>query len=172
MKKKNKIILVGTGVVLLGGIIFGVHEVLLQNAKHDLNQAQVKLKTEQDKLSKFQKELTDYEHSSPSNLKGNFPSTTFQKKEDVVLPIQTNYKVNNANVAKWVATYMTELRQLNHVNSKVTWQENSPEQAFVHALVTTGNVQFTGKYEVAGYSEVNPNATPHAGSTESDQETA
>ena len=77
-------------------------------------------------------------------------------------------------MAQWVVTYINELRQLNHIPTKVSWQANSPEQEFAHKIATNQSVTFDGKYEVAGYQNEGDDESSDtgAGQAESDQEMA
>ncbi|MGY3735559.1 hypothetical protein ACWOAN_02150 [Lactococcus taiwanensis] len=170
MNTRNKILITIASVALVGVGVIGIHERLLTKAYHAVRQTESKLKKEKSELAIMQNALTVYENSKTSNLKGQFPSTHFVKSQKVVLPIQANYKADNAKVAQWVTSYLTELRKDNGITSKVSWQATSPEQDFAHKIATNQKATFNGKYLVAGYSLASSN--PIAGSNLSDQETA
>ena len=173
LKNSNKIIIIGFGVILIFGIVFGLHEVLLTQTEQKVSHAKTVLKSEQTKVFSMTKDLAAYENSKPSNIGEKFPNARFQKSEHVLVPIEANFKGNTAKLGQWVATYINELRQLNHINTKVSWQGNSPEQNFAHAIGTNQKVTFNGKYEVAGYQNAPDNESgAGAGQAESDQEMA
>lgn len=173
MNKRNKILLIGAIAVVAIGAGIITHEVVLNQVHHKVTQAKNKLDSEQHQLSEMKQDLTTYENSKPSNIKDKFPSANFQKSEHVLVPIEANFKGNTAKLGQWVATYINELRQLNHIPTKVSWQADSPEQDFAHKIATNQSVTYNGKYEVAGYQNAPDDASgTGAGQAESDQEMA
>ncbi|MGF1981990.1 hypothetical protein ACQUEN_02410 [Lactococcus taiwanensis] len=174
MNKRNKMLLTGAIAVVAIGAGVGTHEVILNQAHHKVTQAQSNLNTQQNKVLQLKQDLKTYENSKPSNIKDKFPSANFQKSKHVLVPIEANFKGNTAKLAQRVVTYINELRQLNHIPTKVSWQANSPEQEFAHKIATNQSVTFDGKYEVAGYQNEGDDESSDtgAGQAESDQEMA
>ena len=163
MKTKSKVALsVLAAVVVIGGGagVFYAHSENVKAARQTLAKSQVKFNTEQGDFLEAKNKLDNDESATQSNFGAQYSQTHFTKKETVVLPQNSHYKVNGTAVTKWFVTYANELRKLNGNTTPLVWKADSGAQQVANELENSDSVTLTGSqnYDILSFSGIGQSA--------------